>query len=80
MREGEEVVAPFFLRDLIGGRLVMVRQVAHSADRHLLGLLGQAAALAILDHALAQWGHGSTSCPGGVMDSDVQEVESLSAV
>jgi hypothetical protein len=73
MREGEEVVAPFFLRDLIGGRLVMVRQVAHSADRHLLGLLGQAA-------ALAQWGHGSTSCPGGVMDSAGQEVESLSAV
>jgi hypothetical protein len=50
--EGEEGVAPFFLGDPVRGLVAMVGQLAHGPDRHLLGPLGQAAELKVLDHAL----------------------------
>src|SRR5438552_1357652 len=55
----------------------MVRQLAHSPDRHLLSPFGQASELSILDHPLLEWGHDDPSCPCGVMDGDVQEGSSL---
>ncbi len=60
--EGEAVVTPCVLRDPGRGRRVMCRQWAHGPDIHLLGPLGQAAELEVLEHAWAQWGHGSPSC------------------
>jgi hypothetical protein len=60
--EVEAVIAPCCLRDPVRGLVVMVRQLAHSPDIHLLGPLGQAAALEVFEHALTKRGHGSPAC------------------
>jgi hypothetical protein len=60
--EGEEVVAECFLRDPLRGLMGMFRSLTHGPDIHLLGAFGHSSELEILDHPLAQWGHGYTSC------------------
>jgi hypothetical protein len=59
--EIEEVVTAFFLRDAVGGLVVMVRQLPDGPDIHLLSPFGQASQLQVFDHPLAQWRHGATS-------------------
>jgi hypothetical protein len=77
--EIEAVVTEFFLRDAVGGRVVMLRQLANSSDIPLLGPFGQAFELQVFEHALAQVRHGDTSCRCGLRDGDVQEVSPLDA-
>jgi hypothetical protein len=60
--EIEEVVTEFFLREAVRGLVVMLRQLADSPDRHLLGPFGEASELQVFDHPLAQLRHGDTSC------------------
>ena len=51
-----------FLREAVGGLVVMVRQLPDGPDLPLLGPFGQASQLPVFNHPLAQWRHGSTSC------------------
>jgi hypothetical protein len=60
--EIEEVVTEFFLRDAVGGLVLVLRQLADGPDVHLLGPCGQASVLQVGDHPLAQLSHGYTSC------------------
>jgi hypothetical protein len=66
--EIEAGVAAFFLRDAVGGLVVMLGQVADGPDRHLLGPFGQASEVQVFDHPSAQCGHGSLSCTSGWME------------
>ena len=60
--EIEKVGTEFFLRNIVGGLVVMLRQLADGPDIHLLGPCGQASELQVFDHPLAQLSHGYTSC------------------
>ena len=60
--EREEVITEFYLRDAVGGLVVMLRELADSPDIHLLGPCGQASELQVFEHPLAQLSHGDTSC------------------
>jgi hypothetical protein len=57
----EEVLSEFFLGDHVGGFVIVLRQLAHGPDVHLLCALGQAPELESLDHSLTKFGHGYTS-------------------
>jgi hypothetical protein len=59
--EIEEVVTEFFLRDAVGGLVVMVRQLPDGPARHLLGPFGQASEVPSFKQPLAPWRQGSTS-------------------
>jgi len=58
MLEVEEILSEFFLGDHVRGCAIVLRQLVHSPDVHLLRPCSQAPALQTLDHALAQLGHG----------------------
>ncbi len=60
--EGEEVLTSCFLSDGGGGLMIVLGKLPNGPDRHLLGALGQAAELQILDHPCSEFGHGYTSC------------------
>jgi hypothetical protein len=62
VREREAGVTEFFLRDAMGGLVVMRRQLADGPDVHLLGPFGQASEWQVFDPPLAPLSHGSTSC------------------
>ena len=49
----EEILSEFFLGDHVWGLVIVLRQLAHSPDVHLLRTLRQAPELKALDHALA---------------------------
>jgi len=53
----EPHLAQLLLADLVGGFAIMLRQLPHGAQVGVLGSLGQAAQLHVLDHALSQVGH-----------------------
>jgi hypothetical protein len=60
--EVEKVLTQFFLRHVLRGLVIVFGQLPYGPDIALLGSRGQASELEILDHTLAQWGHGNTSC------------------
>jgi len=60
--EIEEVITEFYLRDAVGGFVVVLRELVDSPDIHLLGPCGQASELQVFKHSLAQLSHGDTSC------------------
>ena len=61
MLEGEEILSEFFLGDHVWGCVIVLSQLAHGPDVHLLRTLRQAPELKALDHSLAKLGHGYTS-------------------
>jgi hypothetical protein len=62
--EVEEILTQFFLRDPVGGLVVMFSQLADSPDIHLLSPCRHPSELQILDHPLLQCCHSNTSCAG----------------
>jgi hypothetical protein len=60
--EIEEVITECYLRDAVGGLVVVLRELVDSPDIHLLGPCGQASELQVFNHPLAQLSHGDTSC------------------
>ena len=62
MLEIQAVITECYLRDAVGGLVLVLRELADSPDRHLLGPCGQASELPVFDHPLAQLSHGDTSC------------------
>ena len=59
--EVEEILSEFFLGDQGRGLVIVLRQLAHSSDVHLLSAFRQAPELETLDHSLSQCCHGYTS-------------------
>jgi hypothetical protein len=51
--EMEKVLAQFFFANVVRGPIVVLGKLAHHAHIGDLGVLGQAAQLQVLDHALA---------------------------
>jgi hypothetical protein len=60
--EVEKVLTQFFLSNMLWGLVIVFGKLPHGPDIALLGSRGQASELEVVDHALAQWGHGYTSC------------------
>jgi hypothetical protein len=60
--EREEVITECYLRDAVGGLVVVLRELGDSPDLPLLGPGGQASELPVFNHPLAQLSHGETAC------------------
>jgi hypothetical protein len=60
----EKVVSEFIFRDQVRGLVEVLGELADGADVALLSANGVALKLKRLDHSLAKFGHGNTSCFG----------------
>jgi hypothetical protein len=61
MLEVEEILSELFLGDQGRGFVIVLRQLAHGSDVHLLSPFRQAPELETFDHSLSQCCHGYTS-------------------
>ena len=55
----QEILAQFFVSDLVGRLVVMLGKLAHGAHVQLLSALGHAGKLHVFDHAVAQLAGGT---------------------
>jgi hypothetical protein len=58
----KEVVSEFLLRDEVRGLVEVISELTDGADIALLGADRVSSELKRLDHSLAKFGHGNTSC------------------